>query len=108
MTVPVFARYIFFALGLLLVIIDGNSVVGTLIVPRPAGGRLMVWVDRANHAWFGLLTAPIRNYLRRDRVMAAEAATLLVFQLVAWLAVAYLGFTLKLGTNGHSIRVKPR
>jgi hypothetical protein len=96
MTVPVFARYIFFALGLLLVIIDGNSVVGTLIVPRPAGGRLMVWVDRVNHAWFGLLTLPITDFRRRDRVMAAEAATLLVFQLVAWLAVAYLGFTLML------------
>jgi hypothetical protein len=96
MTVPLFARYIFFALGLLLVIIDGNSVVGTLIVPRPAGGRLMVWVDRVNHAWFGLLTAPIRDFRRRDRMLAAEAATLLVFQLVAWLAVAYLGFTLML------------
>ena len=96
MTVPLFARYIFFAVGLLLVVIDGNSIVGTLIVPRPAGGRLMVWVDRANHAGFGLLTAPLGDYRRRDRVLAAEAATLLVFQLVAWLAVAYLGFTLML------------
>src|SRR6201986_1863388 len=96
MTIPLYVRYIFFALGLLLVIIDGNSVVGTLIVPRPAGGRLMVWVDRVNHAWFGLLTAPIRDFRRRDRMLAAGAATLLVFQLVAWLAVAYLGFTLML------------
>ncbi|HTT50392.1 MAG TPA: hypothetical protein VMH35_03175 [Streptosporangiaceae bacterium] len=96
MTVPVYARYVFFALGLFLVVIDGNSVVGTLIVPRPAGGRLMVWVDRANHAWFGLVTAPIGDYRRRDQVLAAEAATLLIWQLVAWLGVAYLGFTLML------------
>ena len=96
MAVPLFARYMFFALGVLLVIIDGNSVVGTLIVPRPAGGRLMVWVDRVNTCLFGLVTAPIGDFRRRDRVLAAEAATLLVFQLVAWLAVALSGFTLML------------
>ena len=96
MTIPIFVRYIFFALGLFLVAVDGISVVGTLIVPRAAGGRLMIWVDRACHAWFELLTKPIPDYLRRDRVLAAEAATLLVFQLVAWLGVAYLGFTLML------------
>ena len=102
MTVPVFARYIFFALGLLLIIIDGNSVVGTLIVPRPAGGRLMVWVDRVNHAWFRLLTWPIGDFRRRDRVMAAEAATLLIWQLVTWLGVAYVGFTLMLWPFVHT------
>jgi hypothetical protein len=102
MTVPVFARYIFFALGLLLVVIDGNSVVGTLIVPRPAGGRLMVWVDRINHAFFGLLTWPIGDFRRRDRVMAGEAATLLIWQLVTWLGVAYVGFTLMLWPFVHT------
>jgi len=96
MTIPLYVRYIFFALGLVLVAIDGASVVGTLIVPRSAGGRLMVWVDRANHAWFEMITSPLTDYQRRDRVLAAEAATLLIFQLVAWLVVAYLGFTLLL------------
>jgi len=96
MTIPVYVRYLFFALGLFLVAIDGASVVGTLIVPRSAGGRLMVWVDRANHACFEMITSPLKDYGRRDRVLAAEAATLLVCQLVAWLAVAYLGFTLML------------
>ncbi len=101
MTVPVFARYVFFALGLLLVVIDGNSVVGTLIVPRQAGGRLMVWVDRVNHAWFGLVTSPIADFRRRDRVLAAEAAVLLICQLLVWLGVAYLGFTLMLWPFVH-------
>lgn len=96
MTIPLYARYVFFALGLFLVITDGISVIGTLIVPRPAGGRLMIWVDRICHAGFGLLTAPISEYRRRDRMLAAEAATLLVCQLVAWLGVAFVGFALML------------
>ena len=96
MMVPLYARYIAAAVGLFLVVIDSISLVGTLIVPRPAGGRLMIWVDRLVHAGFQLLTAPVRNYHRRDRILAAEAATLLICQLLAWLAVAYVGFTLLL------------
>ncbi len=96
MTVPLYARYVFFAIGLFLVVIDGISVVGTLIVPRAAGGRLMVWVDRGVHALFELLTAPMADFRRRDRVRAAEAATLLVCQLLVWLGVAFIGFTLML------------
>ncbi|HEX9357587.1 MAG TPA: hypothetical protein VF933_27695 [Streptosporangiaceae bacterium] len=96
MMVPLYARYIAAAAGLFLVIIDCISLVGTLIVPRPAGGRLMIWVDRLVHAGFQLLTVPVMNYRRRDRILAAEAATLLICQLLAWLAVAYVGFTLLL------------
>ncbi len=86
MMVPLYARYIAAAVGLFLVVIDCISLVGTLIVPRPAGGRLMIWVDRLVHTGFQLLTAPVRNYRRRDRILAAEAATLLICQLLAWLA----------------------
>jgi len=96
MTIPMYLRCLAAAVGLILVIIDSISVVGTLIVPRLAGGRLMVWVDRLVHATFELATSPVRDYRRRDRVLAAEAATLLICQLLAWLAVAYIGFTLLL------------
>ena len=96
MAVPLFARYLFFAIGVFLVIIDGISVVGTLIVPRSAGGRLMIWVDRVVHALFELVTAPFAEYRQRDRVLAAEAATLLVCQLLTWLGVAFIGFSLML------------
>ena len=96
MMVPLYAPYIAAAAGLFLVVIDCISLVGTLIVPRPAGGRLMIWVDRLVHAGFQMLTVPVRNYRRRDRILAAEAATLLICQLLAWLAVAYVGFGLLL------------
>ena len=48
--VPLYGRYIAAAVGLFLVVIDCISLVGTLIVPRPVGGRLMIWVDRLVHA----------------------------------------------------------
>jgi len=96
MMVPQYARYIAAVVGLFLVVIDCISLVGTLIVPRPVGGRLMAWVDRLVHVGFQLLTAPVMSYRQRDRILAAEAATLLICQLLAWLAVAYVGFTLLL------------
>jgi hypothetical protein len=101
MTMPMYVRYLAAAVGLVLVITDGISVVGTLIVPRPAGGRLMVWVDRLVHAAFQLCTVRVSGYRRRDRFLAAEAATLLICQLLTWLAVAYIGFTLLLWPFVH-------
>jgi hypothetical protein len=96
MMVPMYLRYLAAAIGLFLVVIDAISVVGTLIVPRLAGGRLMIWVDRLVHGTFEVVTKPVKDYRRRDRRMAAEAAILLICQLLAWLAVGYIGFTLML------------
>ena len=96
MMVPLYLRCIAAAAGLFLVIVDGLSLVGTLIVPRPAGGRLMAWVDRLVHWIFQVRTARVRDFRRRDQILAAEAATLLLCQLLAWLALAYLGFALLL------------
>jgi hypothetical protein len=94
MSVPLYGRSLLALAGVFLVVVDSISVVGTLIVPRPVGGRLTVWVDRLVHALFELLTAPVADYRRRDRVLAAEAATVLICQLLAWLGIAYLGFAL--------------
>ena len=94
--VPPDGRILAAVVGLFLIVIDCISLVGTLIVPRPVGGRLMIWVDRLVHLGFQLLTAPFQNYHRRDRILAAEAATLLICQLLAWLLVAYVGFALLL------------
>jgi len=101
MTIPMYVRYLAAAVGLVLVITDAISVVGTLIVPRPVGGRLMVWVDRAVHAMFQLCMTRTSDYRRRDQRLAAEAATLLICQLLVWLAVAYVGFTLLLWPFVH-------
>ncbi len=96
MAVPFYVRCIAAAVGLLLVGVAGRSVIGTLIVPRPVGGRLMVWVDRLVDGFYRVLTARVADYRRRDRLLAGEAAVLLVCQLIAWLGIFYLGFSLLL------------
>ncbi|HWG65616.1 MAG TPA: hypothetical protein VG253_28360 [Streptosporangiaceae bacterium] len=96
MVVPLYGRYIAGVVGLALVLIASASVIGTLIVPRAVGGRLMKWVDQAVHAVFLTLTAGIGDYRRRDRILAREAATLLVAQLITWLATMFVGFSLLL------------
>jgi len=43
-----------------------------------------------------MVTAPVRDYSRRDRMLATQAATSLLLQLLVWLALFHLGFALVL------------
>jgi len=94
LAVPVIARDMVAVVGGLLVLAAAISVVGTLIVPRPVGSWLTRLVDKAVNGLFRVATAPVRSYRRRDQVLAAEAAVLLLAQLGAWLIVFYLGYAL--------------
>jgi hypothetical protein len=96
MIVLLMGRWTAAAAGALLVLTAGISVVGTLIVPRPVGSWLTRWVDRAVSGAFRLATKPIAEYLRRDRVLAAQAAAILIGQLAAWLGISFIGYTLLL------------
>jgi hypothetical protein len=84
------------AFGAILVITAANSVIGTIIVPRPVASWLTNWVDKLVNGSFRLVTAHIRDYQRRDRVLAAQAAAILLMQLAAWLAIFFIGYTLLL------------
>jgi len=94
LAVPEIAREVAAVVGGLLVLAAAISVVGTLIVPRPVGSWLTRLVDKAVNGGFRMATAPIKSYRRRDRVLAAEAAVLLLAQLAAWLIVFYIGYAL--------------
>jgi hypothetical protein len=94
LVVPGTARDVAAAVGALLVLVAAVSVVGTLIVPRPVGSWLTRLVDKAVNGAFRMATAPVKSYRRRDQVLAAEAAVLLLAQLAAWLIVFYLGYAL--------------
>jgi len=94
LAVPGIARDLVAVVGALLVLAAAISVVGTLIVPRPVGSWLTRLVDKVVNGAFRLATAPIKSYRRRDQVLAAEAAVLLLAQLGAWLVVFYLGYAL--------------
>ena len=93
---PTAARAVAAVFGALLVIFAGGSVIGTIIVPRQVGSPLTKWVDRLVNSSFHLIIRPIRSYKRRDRVLAAQAAAILLVQLIAWLTIFFIGYTLLL------------
>jgi len=94
MVVPLAVRWIAAACGALLVLTAWNSVVGTLIVPRPVASWLTRWVDRVIIAAYGLITRGVGDYRRRDRILATQAAAIVLTQLAAWLGIMFVGFTL--------------
>jgi hypothetical protein len=96
MVVPVAVRSLAAVAGALLVITAGTSIVGTVIVPRPVRSWLTRLVDRIVNKVFRLATAKITDYRRRDRVLAAQAAAIVIMQLAAWLGISFLGFGLLL------------
>lgn len=96
MVVPLAARWVAAACGALLVLTAWNSVIGTLIVPRPVTSWLTRWVDKVVLAAYRLATRGVTEYRTRDRILATQAAAILLTQLAAWLGIAFLGFTLVL------------
>jgi hypothetical protein len=96
MVVPLIGRSLAAVAGALLVVTAWASVTGTLIVSRPVASFLTRWADRSVNAAFRLATISITGHQRRDRILAGQAAAILLAQLAAWLGIAFLGFTLLL------------
>src|SRR5580692_3522242 len=96
MVVPEPARVVAAVLGAVLVITAAGSVIGTIIVPRPIASLLTRLVDQLVNGAFRLATIRIRSYKRRDRVLAAQAPTILLAQLIAWLGIFFVGYSLLL------------
>ncbi len=94
MAVPLAARYLAAAVGLVLVITSASSVVGTLIVPRSVSNWLARRVDQLVNGAFVVITKPMLDFRRRDRILAAHAATILIAQIAAWLGMFFVGFSL--------------
>lgn len=66
MIVPLAGRAVAAVIGGLLVLTAASSVIGTIIVPRPAGGWLTRSVDWLVNGAFRLAIAPIASYKSRD------------------------------------------
>src|ERR1019366_3064976 len=94
MVVPLLARSVAAAAGALLVLTAASSVIGTLIVPRPVTSLLTRWVDRIVNGGYRLATAGITDYKRRDPVLATQAAAILLMQLIVWLGIFFVGYSL--------------
>ena len=82
--------------GGLLVLTSVSSVTATLIVSRSVRSRLTRWVDRAVVLAYQPVVARVADFRRRDRILATQAAAILLAQLATWLVVAYVGFALLL------------
>ena len=81
MTVSLAARDIAAAAGAILILGAVVSVVGTVIVPRNTGGRLTRLVTRVVNGLFRVICRPVAAYRRRDRIMAGQAAVILLGQI---------------------------
>jgi hypothetical protein len=108
MVMPMAGRAIFAVIGGLLILVSVSSVTETLIVTRSVNSRLTRWVDQAVDGAYQLMVKRFSDapgdsdehrqsaYLRRDRLLATQAAAILLTQLAVWLIVAYVGFALLL------------
>src|SRR5580692_7624678 len=96
MVVPLAVRGIVAAVGVLLIWTAARSMIGTVIVPRPVGSWLTRWVDKIVSFGYGVGAKAIKDHKRRDRLMAGQAAVILLMQLVAWLAIFFVGYSLLL------------
>lgn len=94
MVVPIAVRDVAAAGGAVLVLSAVASVIGTVIVPRKTGSRLTRLVAGAVNGIFLLITRPVASYRQRDRMLASQAALILLGQLGIWLGAFFVGYTL--------------
>ena len=83
-------------LGVVLILATWGSVLSVLVVPRRSRDRLSRLVNAITDGVFRVATSRMRGYASRDRLLAGQAATLILLQLATWLALFYLGFALVL------------
>jgi hypothetical protein len=72
------------------------SVIGTLITPRQVSSWLTRRIDWIVNGAFILALGASSDYRRRDRVLVPQAAMIIIGQVVAWLGISFIGFTLLL------------
>src|SRR5215468_3481960 len=96
MVVPLAGRAVAAAAGGVLVLTVWVSAVGTLITPRQVSNWLTRLVDHVVNKAFTMVVSHIAEYRQRDRALAAQAPAVLIGQLIAWLGMSFIGFTLLL------------
>jgi hypothetical protein len=84
------------AVGALLIVVAGWSVIGTVVVPRRIRSLLTRAVAVSVNAAFHFVADRFDSYEQRDWILAVHAPVQLILQIVAWLAVFELGFALLL------------
>ena len=83
-------------LGAAVVVATWASVITTLVVPRRSRDRISKAVDRVVDKAYRMATRRVRDYTSRDKRLASQASTTILFQLIVWLSLFYVGFALLL------------
>src|SRR5262249_40891481 len=94
-----------FALGVLVVLATGASVLFTMVLPRRPVGfeRMSLGVNRAVRLAFVSLAKLARSYEAKDAVLAPAGPVALVAQLGFWAGCFILGFGLMLQPTTHDL-----
>ena len=79
------ARVVAFAIGALLLVTAGMSIVRTMVIPRMSVSWLFAVVIRTTDAFFTGLARLMRTYRARDRVLAWSGPVGIIAALVVWL-----------------------
>jgi hypothetical protein len=101
MVVPLAARYVAAFAGLLIVLTSARSIIGTVIVPRPVDSWLTRRVDQFWTGVFRLVTSRITDFRTRDRILASQVAAVLLSQIIVWLLMFFVGYSLMLWPFTH-------
>lgn len=85
-----------FAIGIILLVGTTVSVVGTLVVPRGIDSRISRCADYAVDLAFRLVTLPVREFQRRDQILAWQSPVALLVRLALWIGLLLVGYALVL------------
>src|ERR1039457_5131406 len=94
-----------FAIGVIVVIFTGASVLFTIVLPREPRGcqRLSTFVNRVVQLAFIALSRLARSYEKKDALLAPTAPVALVAQLTFWAGCFIVGFALMLVRTIHEL-----
>jgi hypothetical protein len=94
---------VLFAVGLLVVLFTGASVLFTIVLPREPRGfeRLSTFANRSVRMVFLGVSRLARSYEAKDALLAPTAPVALVGQLAIWAALFIVGFALMLEGTTH-------
>jgi hypothetical protein len=97
-----------FAAGVLVLLGTATSVVGTLVMPRGIDSRMSRFCERAVDLAFVVATWRVRDFTRRDRILAWQAPVVLLLRLALWMCLLVLGYALLLvpavsGSLAHAL-----
>ena len=88
--------WLLFALGIAIILATAISVVGTLVVPRGYDSRISRISDRGVDIAFQVISRPIKDFLRRDAILAWQSPISLLVRLALWIGLLLVGYALVL------------